>query len=283
MKIIHSVKELSFWRAQLSKKASLGFVPTMGALHDGHLSLVDASCAQNDSTIVSIFVNPTQFNDPNDLAKYPKDHARDIALLKSRNVDAIFIPDVDQMYTSEELSQNFDAIELKSLDQKLEGLNRPGHFNGVVQIVSKLLNLVRPQIIFLGQKDYQQFLIIKQMIKSLGLPILASKVKTKREANGLAMSSRNEQLTKEEREHSKVIYQTLQFIKENKHNYALHDLRQKAINRLKKASVIKEVEYVELLNADNLENIESIAETANIIACVAVKTQKVRLIDNMFI
>ena len=283
MKIIHSVKELSLWRAQLSKKASLGFVPTMGALHDGHLSLVDASCAQNDSTIVSIFVNPTQFNDPNDLAKYPKDHARDIALLKSRNVDAIFIPDVDQMYTSEELSQNFDAIELKSLDQKLEGLNRPGHFNGVVQIVSKLLNLVRPQIIFLGQKDYQQFLIIKQMIKSLGLPILASKVKTKREANGLAMSSRNEQLTKEEREHSKVIYQTLQFIKENKHNYALHDLRQKAINRLKKASVIKEVEYVELLNADNLENIESIAETANIIACVAVKTQKVRLIDNMFI
>jgi len=283
MKIIHSVKELSLWRAQLSKKASLGFVPTMGALHDGHLSLVDASCAQNDSTIVSIFVNPTQFNDPNDLAKYPKDHARDIALLKSRNVDAIFLPDVDQMYTSEELSQNFDAIELKSLDQKLEGLNRPGHFNGVVQIVSKLLNLVRPQIIFLGQKDYQQFLIIKQMIKSLGLPILASKVKTKREANGLAMSSRNEQLTKEEREHSKVIYQTLQFIKENKHNYALHDLRQKAINRLKKASVIKEVEYVELLNADNLENIESIAETANIIACVAVKTQKVRLIDNMFI
>ena len=255
MKIIYSVKELSLWRAQLSKKASLGFVPTMGALHDGHLSLVDASCAQNDSTIVSIFVNPTQFNDPNDLAKYPKDHARDIALLKSRNVDAIFIPDVDQMYTSEELSQNFDAIELKSLDQKLEGLNRPGHFNGVVQIVSKLLNLVRPQIIFLGQKDYQQFLIIKQMIKSLGLPILASKVKTKREANGLAMSSRNEQLTKEEREHSKVIYQTLQFIKENKHNYALHDLRQKAINRLKKASVIKEVEYVELLNADNLENI----------------------------
>lgn len=283
MKIIHSVKELSLWRAQLSKKTSLGFVPTMGALHDGHLSLVDASCAQNDSTIVSIFVNPTQFNDPNDLAKYPKDHARDIALLKSRNVDAIFIPDVDQMYTSEELSQNFDAIELKSLDQKLEGLNRPGHFNGVVQIVSKLLNLVRPQIIFLGQKDYQQFLIIKQMIKSLGLPILASKVKTKREANGLAMSSRNEQLTKEEREHSKVIYQTLQFIKENKNNYALHDLRQKAINRLKKASVIKEVEYVELLNADNLENIESIAETANIIACVAVKTQKVRLIDNMFI
>lgn len=283
MKIIHSVKELSLWRAQLSKKASLGFVPTMGALHDGHLSLVDASCAQNDSTIVSIFVNPTQFNDPNDLAKYPKDHARDIALLKSRNVDAIFIPDVDQMYTSEELSQNFDVIELKSLDQKLEGLNRPGHFNGVVQIVSKLLHLVRPQIIFLGQKDYQQFLIIKQMIKTLGLPILASKVKTKREANGLAMSSRNEQLTKEEREHSKVIYQTLQFIKENKHNYALHDLRQKAINRLKKASVIKEVEYVELLNADNLENIESIAETANIIACVAVKTQKVRLIDNMFI
>ena len=193
MKKLKSVKEFRNWRSPIQGK--VGFVPTMGALHEGHMSLIRKARSENDFIVASIFVNPTQFNDPKDLEKYPRTIEKDLAMLEQENVSAVFLPNYQELY-----SDNYE-IQIKEsvLSSKFCGAHRPGHFDGVLTVVMKLLQIVQPHIAYFGEKDYQQYLLIKKMAESLFMPISIIPVPTVREADGLAMSSRNLLLTEEER------------------------------------------------------------------------------------
>ncbi|MDO9634682.1 MAG: pantoate--beta-alanine ligase, partial [Paludibacter sp.] len=200
MQIVNSIDELTkvLGSVNLTDK-QIGFVPTMGALHAGHVALVQQAVAENDYTVVSIFVNPTQFNNAHDLAKYPRDLSRDADMLEASQCDLIFAPRKEDIYTKEELTKPFE-FDFGGLDQVMEGKFRPGHFNGVVQIVSKLFELVQPQRAYFGEKDFQQLAIIHRMTAILGFDVQIIDCQIVREQSGLAMSSRNERLTPEQRE-----------------------------------------------------------------------------------
>jgi len=206
MKIINSVAELKKQISEFKKEdKSIGFVPTMGALHAGHISLIEYSTKENDITIVSIFVNPTQFNNPNDLATYPKTLDADLEKMSYLNPDFIFIPSVKEIYPEPDTR----IFEFGSLENVMEGKNRPGHFNGVAQVVSRLFEIVEPNKAYFGLKDYQQLAVIKQMVKNLKLDIEIVPCPIIREADGLAMSSRNSLLLPEQRKNATKISETL--------------------------------------------------------------------------
>ena len=272
MKIIESIEE---FRA-LKITASLGFVPTMGALHSAHLSLVNRSIKENDVTVVSIYVNPTQFNDANDLKIYPKPIAEDIKLCEGAGVDYVFIPDSQSMYFDDEV-----LIETpKGLGEILEGACRPGHFNGVLRVVLKLLNIVKPTKLYLGQKDAQQLAIITKMVNDFFLDVQVVPCELIRHDDGLAMSSRNALLSADDRVKalalSKALFAAVEMV-----DQGLNDL-----NTIKKAmlailSDVTSVEYVEILARD-LSDISEI-EANNSIILVAVVVGKTRLIDNVLI
>ena len=256
---------------------SIGFVPTMGALHAGHIALVNQCVAENDTCVVSIFVNPTQFNNATDLEKYPRTLERDAEMLEKAGCKLIFAPESSEIYDNEELSNRF-AFDFGGLDTVMEGKFRPGHFNGVVQIVSKLFQLVKPDKAYFGEKDFQQLAIIHRMTDILNFKIEIIDCPIVREPSGLAMSSRNERLTEEQRkkavEISKVLFESRNFVAQ----FSPAELTKWVIEKI---NVVEElqVEYYEIVNSTTLQTIESWNEPA--VGCIAVFCGEVRLIDNI--
>lgn len=264
--------ELSRWRTE---GRSIGLVPTMGALHEGHLTLVRRSVAENAYTVVSIFVNPTQFNNPVDLEKYPRDLNRDAQLLSSVGCDLVFAPTVDEIYSAEELNAPFQ-YDFEGLDQVMEGRFRPGHFNGVVQVVSKLFRLTAPHKAYFGQKDFQQLAIIRHMTRTMGFDIEIVECPIVREPSGLAMSSRNERLTVHQREIaasiSKVLFECRTFVPEKSPSEVVA-----RVETLIGSIEGLRLEYFEIANSTTLQTAKSWEEPT--VGCIAVFCGDVRLID----
>lgn len=260
---------------------SIGFVPTMGALHDGHLSLIEEAKKENDLVVCSIFVNPTQFNDLRDFEKYPVTIDRDIALLEPAGCDVLFLPAVQEMYPGGvKTGRHYDLGYLETL---LEGKYRPGHFQGVCMVVHRLLEIVMPDNLYLGQKDYQQCMVITRLAELLHL---SDKIKinicpTLREPDGLAMSSRNMRLSKEERQKAVTIYQCLIEIKEQLKQGELHQLKEKVLSRLVQAGF--KPDYAEIADAVNLQPAETWDGKQQLVALIAAYLNEVRLIDNMIL
>ena len=258
---------------------TIGFVPTMGALHNGHLTLVKRCVSENDLCFVSVFVNPTQFNDKNDLANYPRTLEADAELLASVGCEFVFAPNADEMYDAEEMQKPFE-FDFGGLDQVMEGRFRPGHFNGVVQVVSKLFQLVQPTRAYFGEKDFQQLAIIRRMVTVLNFPVEIVGCPIVREESGLALSSRNALLTPEQRQlavHiSQVLKESCLFALETP-VHELHDAVVAAVN----AREGLEVEYFEIVDGKILQPIEKWEETNDIVGCITVYCGKIRLIDNI--
>ena len=258
---------------------TIGFVPTMGALHDGHLTLVKRCVSENDLCFVSVFVNPTQFNDKNDLANYPRTLEADAELLASVGCQFVFAPNADEMYDAEEMQKPFE-FDFGGLDQVMEGRFRPGHFNGVVQVVSKLFQLVQPTRAYFGEKDFQQLAIIRRMVTIMNFPVEIVGCPIVREESGLALSSRNALLTPEQRQlavHiSQVLKESCLFALETP-VHELHDAVVAAVN----AREGLEVEYFEIVDGKTLQPIEKWEETNDIVGCITVYCGKIRLIDNI--
>jgi pantoate--beta-alanine ligase len=272
--LILKVRELK----SLGKK--IGFVPTMGALHEGHLSLIRQSRQETDITIASIFVNPAQFNDKKDYDRYPRIVNKDIKLLADTGCDIVFTPSEADMYPGG-VYEKVD-IDLAFIGQTLEAAYRPGHFDGVLVIVKKLFDLVQPDVAFFGQKDYQQCLVIS-LLQQKFFPALTIRIcDTVREADGLAMSSRNTLLTPEERSVALLISQTLSVAKKLLKTIAVEDVRQQAHEVFLKEKSIN-FEYFEIVDSETLTPVLSLGEAKRVIICTAMKVGNVRLIDNMFV
>jgi len=278
MKIIKTKSELQSEIAQLKKlKKSIGFVPTMGALHAGHIALVKRAVAENDCCVVSIFVNPTQFNNSADLEKYPRNLEHDAELLQQVGYGLVFAPEIAEMYDENEVSATFD-FDFGGLDKVMEGKFRHGHFNGVVQVVSKLFDLVQPNKAYFGEKDFQQLAIIHRMVKLLKYPVKIVDCPIFREPSGLAMSSRNERLTNEQRKKaakiSEILFESRNFAPEKSPN----ELIQWLADAIGTENGLK-LEYYDIVDASTLQSIEQWND--NCIGCIAVFCGDVRLIDNI--
>lgn len=263
-----------------SQSKSIGFVPTMGALHQGHISLVERAAKENDITVVSIFVNPTQFNNKEDLEKYPRDPDADFALLEKNSCDIVFAPTVEEMYPTPDTR----VFSLGSVAEVMEGKYRPGHFNGVCQVVSRLFNIVEPDRAYFGQKDYQQIAVIKAMVRKY-MPGFKGEIvscQIKREADGLALSSRNVHLSPEQRQSALLISKTLFEAK----NMADNKATQKQITDFIKQSIASDanlcLEYVEIADKDTLLPIAN-EYPKNAVICITVYDGKTRLIDNILL
>ena len=277
MKVIKTSIQLKVFIEELKvKNLKIGFVPTMGALHLGHLSLIGFAKKESDFTIASIFVNPTQFNNSADLDKYPRPLANDLDLLEQVGCDAVFVPDVAEMYPKDDIKWSY---QVGYLDTILEGRFRAGHYLGVTQIVYKLFNLVKPDIAFFGQKDYQQYLVIKQMIKDFNLPINIIACPIIREESGLALSSRNIRLSTTELQKSLVIYQSLMFLKKNFTSDHLEELINKVQNLYKDIDGVA-LEYIEVREQETLKAYQNSGKAIALVAC---KVGETRLIDNMML
>lgn len=277
MKIFNSKQAVHSYLDELrSIGKSIGFVPTMGALHDGHLSLIEQARKKADIIVCSIFVNPTQFNDKKDLENYPRPVEEDIKKLEQAECDILFLPDVNEMYSS---SENW-SIELDNLDKILEGKIRPGHYQGVTQIVNKLFNIIKPDFAFFGQKDYQQFMVISYMVKKLRIKVDLILCPIIREKDGLAMSSRNIYLSANDRKNALALFKALSKCRELFKTKSINQLKAEIISYLKSAPGI-EMEYFEIYNAKSFQIAKS-KRTGSIIALVAAKVGPIRIIDNMF-
>jgi pantoate--beta-alanine ligase len=255
---------------------TIGLVPTMGALHEGHISLIEQAKQQTDVVVCSIFVNPTQFNDPSDLEKYPRPIVSDIEKLEQVYCDVLFNPTVSEIYDDNEQWH----LNIGELENLLEGGSRPGHYQGVTQVVYKLFNIVTPNIAFFGQKDYQQFLVISRMVSLLSMPVKLVMCPIQREPDGLAMSSRNIHLTINDRQHALILSKTLNWVKEH------FDADKIAVLKSEAATIIAneddvELAYFEIADGDTLH--PAVATTKNIVALVAAKVGNTRLIDNVVI
>ena len=282
MQIITTKLELSNQMAACIRQGkSIGFVPTMGALHAGHASLVKQACAENAVCVVSVFVNPTQFNNKEDLLKYPRNIKKDAELLADLGVDFVFAPTPEEMYTQEEMQQEF-SFDFAGLDQVMEGKMRPGHFNGVVQVVSRLFDLIQPTRAYFGEKDFQQLAIIHHMVERsslseryTGLKIVDCPIV--RETNGLAMSSRNERLSGEEKQTAVTISQTLFASLQWAKTASVKEVQQRVIDTINAVDGL-EVEYYEIVDKNTLQPTDV---WDNAVGCVTVYCGPVRLIDNI--
>ncbi len=261
------------------RNISTGFVPTMGALHGGHLALLKKSLQFAEVTICSIFINPTQFNNPQDFKNYPVTIEEDIYLLEKSGCEILFVPDVNEIY----LDKNFtyDRFELGYLETVLEGKYRPGHFQGVCQVVKRLLQIVNPTFLFAGQKDYQQCMVLKKLISLLESKAELVVCSTHREEDGLAMSSRNKRLSKDERLLAPAIYQSLLFLQQHIKPGDLMQLKKSAEEFLVKKTL--KVDYVEFANAENLALIDYWNGEDPVIVLAAAYINDIRLIDNLII
>jgi len=259
------------------KNKKIGFVPTMGALHKGHMSLINAAKNENKIVVVSIFVNPTQFNNSNDLDKYPRTLDTDIELLEKVQCDIVFIPEVKEIYPIEETSIQFDFSGLEKL---MEGKFRPGHFDGVGTVVKRLFEIVKPTNAYFGEKDFQQLQIIKKMVSVLKLPINIVSCPIFREPSGLALSSRNKRLTKIQHKEAALIYKTLLQVKSEFKTKSITELEEK-VTRIFKENKHLNLEYFTIANETTLKPDKKIKETNSYRAFIAVFAGDVRLIDNM--
>lgn len=276
MQQITTIKDLQqYLQEKIFASKKIGFVPTMGALHKGHISLIDKARNENDIVVCSIFVNPTQFNDPTDLEKYPRTPESDSELLKNAGCDVLFSPSIEEMYPEKDLR----VFDFGGLDKVMEGKFRPGHFNGVAQIVTKLFDLIKPHNAYFGKKDFQQLTIIKYIVKTLNIPVNIIACETVREEDGLAMSSRNVRLNKEERKQATYLSKALFFIKDNANNFDLDELKLKALAILAPYSLIK-LEYFEIVDTETLLPVNKI-NSGRTVACIAAFVGNVRLIDNI--
>ena len=277
MKLVHTIQEL---RAELDiqRKAGkkIGLVPTMGALHEGHASLVRRAVAENEIVVVSDFVNPTQFNDKNDLLKYPRTLEADCELLEKEGAAYVFAPSVEEVYPEPDTRQ----FSYAPLDTVMEGKYRPGHFNGVCQIVSKLFMMVEPDKASFGEKDFQQLAIIREMVKQMNFPLEIVGCPIVREADGLALSSRNARLSEEERRQALNISKTLFASKEYATSHTVEET-QKFVEDSIAASEGLELEYFELVDGTTLQKIATWDETDYAVGCITVYCGEVRLIDNI--
>jgi pantoate--beta-alanine ligase len=276
MKIFTKIKDIKAELAQAkTPKKSIGFVPTMGALHLGHISLVEKARSENDVVVTSIFVNPTQFNNPVDLKKYPRTLEKDLEMLKSTQNDMVFSPEVEEMYPANEPEEHFD---FKGLDTVMEGKFRPGHFQGVARVVAKLFRIIEPDRAYFGEKDYQQLLIIKKISEQLFPDINVIACLTVREKDGLAMSSRNALLDAATRSEAPLIFQALSKVKELKNTLGISELKQLVTDKINSSSTLR-VEYFEIADENSLQPLSEINKNAR--AFIAVQAGKVRLIDNL--
>lgn len=279
MILLKTATDLSlFLSAKKAQGLQTGFVPTMGALHEGHLRLVEHSKKNNNVTVASIFVNPTQFNDPQDFTRYPVTLENDIYLLEKTGCDILFLPSVSEIYPSGmQITQPYDLGYLETL---LEGKYRPGHFQGVCQVVHRLLELVQPANLYLGQKDYQQCMVIRQLIHLTALPVQLEIVPTKREPSGLAMSSRNLRLSEKEKEAAAVIYKCLVTIQGGLKPGSLDNLVTEATAAILAAGFDK-IDYVSIADAATLLPVTVWDGQSKLVALVAAFMGGVRLIDNL--
>jgi pantoate--beta-alanine ligase len=277
MKLVHTINEL---RAELAAQRQagkkIGLVPTMGALHEGHASLVRRAVAENDIVVVSDFVNPTQFNDKNDLLKYPRTLEADCELLEKEGAAYVFAPSVEEIYPEPDTRQ----FSYAPLDTVMEGKYRPGHFNGVCQIVSKLFMIVEPDKAYFGEKDFQQLAIIREMVKQMQFPLEIIGCPIVREADGLALSSRNARLTDEQRQQALNISRTLFQSKEYAVSHTVAETQQFVEDAIA-ASEGLELEYFELVDGTTLQKISHWEETDYAVGCITVFCGEVRLIDNI--
>lgn len=255
---------------------TIGFVPTMGALHQGHLSLIEQAQQINGEIVCSVFVNPSQFNDPKDLKKYPRTIAADIKLLEQAKCDVLFNPPVNEIYDDNEQWH----LNIGDLESLLEGKSRPGHYQGVTQVVYKLFNIVKPDTAFFGQKDYQQFLVISKMVEALKLPVKLVMCPIMRETDGLAMSSRNIHLSADDRKHALILSKTLNWVKDNFERPQIPQLKNEAELMIGNEPGV-ELDYFEIADGDTLHPADQ--NTKNIVALVAAKVGKTRLIDNVLL
>lgn len=282
MILFKRVSELRNYLNKLRKSGKkAGFTPTMGALHDGHISLLNASKKENDVSVVSIFVNPTQFNDPKDFAKYPITIEKDISLLEAAGCDILFLPSVEEIYPAGQMLKK--KYELGYLEDLLEGKFRPGHFQGVCQVVHRLLEIVLPDNLYMGQKDYQQCMVVKKLLELTGLEkTITLKISpTLREQSGLAMSSRNVRLSESERAGAVAIFKALDLIRTTIAPGNTEELKQQAVNGLTNQGF--RVDYVEIADAGTLEPVTSWDGKTKLVALIAAFLGEVRLIDNLLL
>ncbi|HJM16597.1 MAG TPA: pantoate--beta-alanine ligase [Flavobacteriales bacterium] len=277
MKIFTLKSELKSYLNVIRKDKIVSFIPTMGSLHKGHLSLLQKAKQSSDIVVCSIFVNPTQFNNPSDLEKYPRTTESDINILTENKCNILYLPKESDLYEENEESKHFD---FDGLDTYMEGSGRKGHFNGVATIVEKLFRITTPEKAFFGEKDLQQLQIIKYITQQLKLSVEIIGIPTKRENSGLAMSSRNKLLSKSDLQKSTIIFQTLKFIKENASNFKVEELKKLAIDKL---SLQKDVnlEYLEIVSLEKLQPISEFKDANENAACIAASISSVRLIDNI--
>ena len=277
MKIIQTIKELQAEiAAQKGVGKRIGLVPTMGALHAGHASLVERSVADNDVTVVSIFVNPTQFNDKNDLAKYPRTLEADCQLLQSVGASIVFAPSVNEVYPEPDTR----SFSYAPLDTVMEGAFRPGHFNGVCQIVSKLFDMVQPHRAYFGEKDFQQLAIIREMVRQMNYPLEIVGCPIVREADGLAMSSRNTRLSAEERVTALNISRTLFKSQEYAKTHTLAETKAFVEEGIAAIDGLR-LEYYEVVDDRSLQTVHAWDEAEGVVGCITVFCGEVRLIDNI--
>lgn len=260
---------------QRNQNKTIGFVPTMGALHHGHLSLIGESAKDNHVTVCSIFVNPNQFNNTEDLEKYPRTPGDDLTLLENSGCDIAFLPEKKDIYPEPD-SRIFDFGLLETV---MEGHFRPGHFNGVAQVVSRLFELVKPHKAYFGEKDFQQVAVIRALVKKLDSPVEIIACPTVREADGLAMSSRNQLLTAKERKSASLIPHVLRLTKSRKH-LKPSEARDLAIKEIKSEPLLR-LEYFEIIDGESFVPVKNWVDSSGPVACIAVYAGKVRLIDNM--
>lgn len=277
MKIVNSIQELKRYLAEERQhNKQIGFVPTMGALHNGHLSLVKRCVEENDVCVVSIFVNPTQFNDKNDLATYPRTLDKDSALLEPVGCDYVFAPTETEMYPEPD-TRTFDFGTVSAV---MEGARRPGHFNGVAQIVSKLFYAVEPDNAYFGEKDFQQIAVIRAMVKQLDIPVKINACPILREDDGLALSSRNVRLTPEQRQKAPLIARTLKESTNFAAGKSVQETIDYVVNTIN-ADPVMRVEYYEIVDGITMESIKDWSDTEYAVGCITVYCGEVRLIDNV--
>jgi pantoate--beta-alanine ligase len=279
MKIIETIKDTSAHLQEVRNgNISIGFIPTMGALHKGHFSLIKEAKKENGYVTCSIFVNPIQFNNKNDLQVYPRDINRDIKLLESSGCDFLFHPSETEMYP-EPVNEVFD---FGNLDKVMEGMFRPGHFNGVAVVVKKLFEILKPDRAYFGLKDYQQLVIIHKVVSDFKLSIEIVPCSTVREEDGLAMSSRNQLLSKTDRMQAAMIYEALKMVKIQSGYSTINEIK-RFIEQLFHKTKNTKLEYFEIVDMYTLKPLTTWAQSSNVIACIAVYVGNVRLIDNIIL
>jgi pantoate--beta-alanine ligase len=277
MIIIKKAADLTFFLQQHTAE-TVGFVPTMGALHNGHLSLIDRCTKENRLTVCSIFINPVQFNNSGDFSNYPVTIEKDIELLVNAKCDVLFLPAVEEIYPADYVKKDYD---LGTLAEVLEGAYRPGHFQGVCQAVDRLLSIVRPHCLYLGQKDFQQCLVIKTLVHQIYNDSITIKIgETQREWDGLAMSSRNLRLNPEQREKVRAIFETLVYIKNNINQLGIENVKKEGKMILTKAGFV--TDYIEIAVPETLAPVEKNNPGPKVVL-IAATIGSIRLIDNMIL